>query len=50
MTLMQKTLEQINDGYRDTPEGRNIRGVTRYTEQDRGGVTSLRHRRSGYWR
>jgi S-(hydroxymethyl)glutathione dehydrogenase/alcohol dehydrogenase len=28
-------LEQINDGYRDMLEGRNIRGVIRYTDADR---------------
>jgi S-(hydroxymethyl)glutathione dehydrogenase/alcohol dehydrogenase len=28
-------LEQINDGYRDMLEGRNIRGVIRFTEADR---------------
>ncbi len=29
------TLEQINDGYRDMLEGRNIRGIIRFTEADR---------------
>ena len=29
------SLEQINDGYRDMLEGRNIRGVIRFTDADR---------------
>lgn len=29
------SLEQINDGYRDMIEGKNIRGVIRYTDADR---------------
>jgi len=29
------TLEQVNDGYRDMLEGRNIRGIIRYTDADR---------------
>ncbi len=29
------TLEQINDGYRDMLEGRNIRGIIRYTNAGR---------------
>lgn len=29
------SLEQINDGYRDMLEGRNIRGIIRYTDADR---------------
>jgi S-(hydroxymethyl)glutathione dehydrogenase / alcohol dehydrogenase len=29
------SLEQINDGYRDMLEGKNIRGVIRYTDADR---------------
>jgi len=28
-------LEQINDGYRDMLDGKNIRGVIRYTDADR---------------
>ena len=35
MVTRQYRLEQINDGYRDMLEGRNIRGVIRYTEADR---------------
>jgi S-(hydroxymethyl)glutathione dehydrogenase/alcohol dehydrogenase len=30
------TLEQINDSYRDMLEGRNIRGIIRFTDADRG--------------
>jgi Zn-dependent alcohol dehydrogenase len=29
------SLEQIDDGYRDMLEGRNIRGVIRFTDADR---------------
>jgi S-(hydroxymethyl)glutathione dehydrogenase/alcohol dehydrogenase len=35
MITRQYKLEQINDGYRDMLEGRNIRGVIRYTDADR---------------
>lgn len=35
MITRQYKLEQINDGYRDMLEGRNIRGVIRYTDEDR---------------
>ena len=28
-------LEQINDGYSDMLDGKNIRGVIRYTDDDR---------------
>ncbi|WP_421840471.1 NDMA-dependent alcohol dehydrogenase [Mycobacterium sp.] len=35
MVTRQYRLEQINDGYRDMLEGRNIRGVIRYTDADR---------------
>ena len=35
MVTRQYQLEQINDGYRDMLEGRNIRGVIRYTDADR---------------
>lgn len=35
MVTREYTLEQINDGYRDMLEGRNIRGVIRFTEADR---------------
>ena len=35
MVTRQYRLEQINDGYKDMLEGRNIRGVIRYTEADR---------------
>ncbi|MCH9710929.1 MAG: NDMA-dependent alcohol dehydrogenase [Actinomycetia bacterium] len=35
MVTRQYKLEQINDGYRDMLEGKNIRGVIRYTESDR---------------
>ncbi|WP_026003074.1 NDMA-dependent alcohol dehydrogenase [Rhodococcus sp. R1101] len=34
MVTRTYTLEQVNDGYRDMLEGRNIRGVIRYTEAD----------------
>lgn len=36
MVTREYSLEQINDGYRDMLEGRNIRGVIRYTDADRG--------------
>ena len=35
MITRQYRLEQINDGYQDMLEGRNIRGVIRYTDADR---------------
>jgi S-(hydroxymethyl)glutathione dehydrogenase / alcohol dehydrogenase len=35
MITRQYKLEQINDGYQDMLEGRNIRGVIRYTYADR---------------
>ena len=35
MVTRQYKLEQINEGYRDMLEGRNIRGVIRYTDADR---------------
>ena len=35
MVTRSYTLEQINEGYRDMLEGRNIRGVIRYTDADR---------------
>jgi S-(hydroxymethyl)glutathione dehydrogenase / alcohol dehydrogenase len=35
MITRQYSLEQINDGYTDMLEGRNIRGVIRYTDADR---------------
>jgi S-(hydroxymethyl)glutathione dehydrogenase/alcohol dehydrogenase len=35
MITTQYKLEQINDGYSDMLEGRNIRGVIRYTDADR---------------
>ena len=35
MVTRQYKLEQINDGYRDMLEGSNIRGVIRYTDDDR---------------
>jgi len=35
MITRQYRLEQINDGYTDMLEGRNIRGVIRYTDEDR---------------
>ncbi len=36
MVTREYTLEQINDGYRDMLEGRNVRGIIRYTDADRG--------------
>lgn len=35
MVTREYALEQINEGYRDMLEGRNIRGVIRYTDADR---------------
>ncbi|MET0450554.1 MAG: zinc-binding dehydrogenase, partial [Mycobacterium sp.] len=35
MITRQYQLEQINDGYTDMLEGRNIRGVIRFTDADR---------------
>ncbi len=35
MLTREYGLEQINDGYRDMLEGRNIRGIIRYTDADR---------------
>ncbi len=35
MVTRQYQLEQINEGYQDMLEGRNIRGVIRYTDDDR---------------
>lgn len=35
MVTRQYKLEQINDGYKDMLEGRNIRGIIRYTDEDR---------------
>jgi S-(hydroxymethyl)glutathione dehydrogenase / alcohol dehydrogenase len=35
MITRQYRLEDINDGYRDMLEGRNIRGIIRYTDADR---------------
>ena len=35
MLTREYSLEQINDGYRDMLDGRNIRGVIRYTDADR---------------
>ena len=34
MITRQYRLDQINDGYQDMLDGRNIRGVIRYTEED----------------
>jgi S-(hydroxymethyl)glutathione dehydrogenase/alcohol dehydrogenase len=34
MMTREYRLEQINDGYRDMLEGRNIRGIIRYTDAD----------------
>lgn len=34
MITRQYRLDQINEGYQDMLEGRNIRGVIRYTEED----------------
>jgi S-(hydroxymethyl)glutathione dehydrogenase/alcohol dehydrogenase len=35
MITRQYKLEQINEGYDDMLQGRNIRGVIRYTDDDR---------------
>jgi S-(hydroxymethyl)glutathione dehydrogenase / alcohol dehydrogenase len=35
MITRQYTLEQINEGYQDMLDGRNIRGVIRFTDDDR---------------
>jgi len=35
MVTRQYKLEQINDGYKDMLEARNIRGIIRYTDADR---------------
>lgn len=35
MVTRQYTLDQINDGYQDMLDGKNIRGVIRYTDADR---------------
>jgi hypothetical protein len=35
MITRQYTLEQINGGYQDTLDGKNIRGIVRYTGADR---------------
>ena len=35
MITRQYRLEQINDGYQDMLDGKNIRGVIRYTDADR---------------
>jgi S-(hydroxymethyl)glutathione dehydrogenase/alcohol dehydrogenase len=35
MVTRQYKLEQINDGYQDMLAGRNIRGVIRFTDEDR---------------
>jgi S-(hydroxymethyl)glutathione dehydrogenase/alcohol dehydrogenase len=35
MVTRQYKLEQVNDGYKDMLEGRNIRGIIRYTDADR---------------
>ncbi|CAN5517668.1 NDMA-dependent alcohol dehydrogenase [soil metagenome] len=35
MVTREYRLEEINDGYRDMLDGRNIRGVIRYTDADR---------------
>lgn len=35
MVTRQYKLEQINDGYQDMLEGKNIRGIIRYTDSDR---------------
>lgn len=35
MVTREYSLEQINDGYHDMLEGRNIRGIIRYTDADR---------------
>jgi S-(hydroxymethyl)glutathione dehydrogenase/alcohol dehydrogenase len=35
MVTRQYKLEQINDGYQDMLDGKNIRGIIRYTDEDR---------------
>jgi S-(hydroxymethyl)glutathione dehydrogenase/alcohol dehydrogenase len=35
MVTRQYKLEQVNDGYKDMLEGRNIRGIIRFTDADR---------------
>jgi S-(hydroxymethyl)glutathione dehydrogenase/alcohol dehydrogenase len=35
MITRQYKLEQINDGYQDMLDGKNIRGVIRFTDADR---------------
>jgi S-(hydroxymethyl)glutathione dehydrogenase/alcohol dehydrogenase len=35
MITRQYKLEQVNEGYKDMLEGRNIRGIIRYTDADR---------------
>lgn len=35
MVTRRYSLEQINEGYQDMLEGRNIRGVIRYSDADR---------------
>lgn len=35
MVTRQYRLEQVNDGYQDMLEGKNIRGIIRYTDEDR---------------
>lgn len=35
MVTRRYSLDQINDGYRDMLEGRNIRGIIRFTDADR---------------
>jgi S-(hydroxymethyl)glutathione dehydrogenase/alcohol dehydrogenase len=35
MITRQYKLEQINEGYQDMLNGKNIRGVIRYTDDDR---------------
>lgn len=35
MITRQYKLEQVNEGYKDMLEGRNIRGIIRYTDEDR---------------
>ena len=35
MVTRRYRLDQINDGYRDMLEGRNIRGIIRFTDEDR---------------
>ena len=36
MITRQYKLEQVNEGYQDMLDGKNIRGVIRYTDDDRG--------------